>query len=428
MNDVVANVALELFAGMMLLVIIIYLVSSKYRETRANRIFLWALIMCDFLLFGDAVAWMLDGVPGQSANILLWISNTITFTFGMMTVFALFLYVAACIPLKKTTDQKIYRLGVGAAIAYCAVFALLQSQQLVFRIDEQNVYWEQSFYWLPVALMGCLFLLMIALILFHRRQMDRGKTTSLLLYSMIPFLATIANMVYKDLMFAHVSMAFALLIVFVNIQVQQERALAEKESELTKNRIAIMLSQIQPHFLYNALTSISALCKDNDDAQRALITFSEYLRVNMDALDESAVIPFSQELNHTQQYLWLEQLRTKDRMTVRYEIAVADFFLPVLTLQPIVENAVRHGISLRSAGGTVTIRTEETPDSYRISVIDDGVGFDPEVAPEDGRSHIGIRNVRARLHDMCGGRLAIKSRIGEGTTATIEIPKGGPAQ
>ena len=93
--------------------------------------------------------------------------------------------------------------------------------------------------------------------------------------------------------------------------------------------------------------------------------------------------------------------------------------------QPLVENAVKHGISRKRGGGTLTIATRETEDSFEVIVSDDGNGFDTNEVKNDGRSHIGMDNVRRRIKEMCGGTVKIESKIGEGTVATVTLPKEG---
>lgn len=111
-------------------------------------------------------------------------------------------------------------------------------------------------------------------------------------------------------------------------------------------------------------------------------------------------------------------------MDINYDIETKAFLLPPLTLQPIVENAVRHGIrETRDGKGTVTIATREYDDRIEVVVTDDGKGFDTQKDPDTGKPHIGIENVRYRLRDMCGGTLTIKSEIGQGTVAVISVPK-----
>jgi len=208
------------------------------------------------------------------------------------------------------------------------------------------------------------------------------------------------------------------------------------EKKLTESRISILLSQIQPHFLYNALAVISRLCdKDSAKAKKATISFSNYLRGNMNLLESAEPIPFQNELNHTISFLNLENAMYGEALNVIYDIQAQYFKLPALTMQPIVENAVKHGIGKKEGGGTVTISTKETEDNYLIIITDDGIGFEQEkiangiypkgIYPHDGQQHIGINNVRLRLSAQCGGSLEIESKPGVGTTAAIIIPKNG---
>ena len=198
----------------------------------------------------------------------------------------------------------------------------------------------------------------------------------------------------------------------------------EQEKELLESRVSIMLSQIQPHFLYNALSSIRQLCEsDPEAAQTAIEDFARYLRGNLDSIKRSTPVPFTKELEHIQIYLSLEKMRFEDDLRVVWDVEADGFMLPALTVQPLVENAVKYGVGKKPGGGTVTISTKELPDRYTVTVQDDGVGYDPNKTQDDGRTHIGIDNVRSRLSSMCGGELSIESTPGQGTTAVITIPK-----
>ena len=198
----------------------------------------------------------------------------------------------------------------------------------------------------------------------------------------------------------------------------------EMQNEMLQMRVSIMVSQIQPHFLYNSLTSIAQLCEKNPaKAKKATIEFSEYLRRNMNSLKEQAPVPFESELKHLETYLSLEKMRFGDELNVEYDIETTDFLIPSLTVQPLVENAVKHGVGMKEDGGTVTIATKEFDDRYEVIVSDDGVGFDTSKKPNDGRTHVGMENVRNRLKTMCNAVLNIESAVGKGTVATITIPK-----
>ena len=197
------------------------------------------------------------------------------------------------------------------------------------------------------------------------------------------------------------------------------------ELKLQESRISIMLSQIQPHFLYNTLNSIYHLCETNPMLARSLVnSFSEYLRNNLSSLEQTGLVPFETELSHVKTYLDIEKVRFEDTLDIEYDIKCVDFALPVLTVQPIVENAVKHGTSKKRGGGRVVVATFEEREFYVIRVTDTGCGFDPGKPKNDGKRHIGIENARQRLSNMCQGSLTIESEIGVGTVATIRIPKG----
>lgn len=222
---------------------------------------------------------------------------------------------------------------------------------------------------------------------------------------------------------------FIIAMHYTKDSLNKARQTKQMEAELIENRISIMMSQIQPHFLYNALSCIQELClREPQKAHDALAQFAFFLRGNMDSLNSTQLIPIEQELCHVKNYLAIEKIRFENRLAIVYEIKAEGFFLPALTLQPIVENAVRYGISKKKRGGTVTISTKETEEAVIITIKDDGIGFDPFFdkavnGKEGGRSHIGIENVKKRLMSQCEGTLEVKSQIEEGTTVTIRIPK-----
>lgn len=198
------------------------------------------------------------------------------------------------------------------------------------------------------------------------------------------------------------------------------------ENELIQSRISVMLSQIQPHFLYNSLNTIRYLCtEDPEKAEKAVIDFASFLRGNVDSLNSTGLITFEKELDHVKHYLSLEKYRFGDRVNVVYDINVDKFFVPPLTLQPIVENAVRYGITKKEEGGTVMIRTSETESDYEIVICDDGIGFDINNVKikDDNRTHVGIENVRKRLQDQCSGSLTIESIPGKGTKVVLKVAK-----
>ena len=194
------------------------------------------------------------------------------------------------------------------------------------------------------------------------------------------------------------------------------------EAELKESRISIMLSQIQPHFIYNTLGTIERMClKDPKKAFDLVRNFSLYLRGNFSELDSVAPIRFEEELNHIEYYVNIEKVRFPD-MSIEYDVEATEFVLPALSVQPLVENAIKHGLMRLESGGTVLVRSYETPTHFCVEVKDDGVGFDTSL-PIDEKMHVGLRNIRGRLNAMVNGDLILESKPGVGTKAVIMIPK-----
>ena len=218
--------------------------------------------------------------------------------------------------------------------------------------------------------------------------------------------------------------AFGIHAILANYKLSMRTK--EMETELKDKSIAVMISQIQPHFLYNSLNSIAELCVvDPKRAEKATINFSRYLRGNMGALNEKKPIEFEDELIHLNHYIELEKLRYGDDLQFEYDIREKSFTLPALTVQPLVENAVNHGIRYHKMQGRVKISSYSDEENCYVEIEDDGVGFDPNDYISDGHKHVGIANVKYRLAVMCGGSVDINSEKGRGTIVTIRIPKEG---
>ena len=197
---------------------------------------------------------------------------------------------------------------------------------------------------------------------------------------------------------------------------------AHENALMAEQRIRIMMSQIQPHFLYNTLSTIQALCRtDPEKAFDVTERFGTYLRQNLDALRQTQCIPVEKELEHTRVYTEIEALRFPN-VHVEYEIRDTGFSLPALTIQPLVENAIRHGVRIRE-DGRVRIQTRDAEDFHEITITDNGIGFDALSAENANDAHIGLRNVKERLAAQCGSSMEIVSEADHGTTITIRIPK-----
>lgn len=229
-------------------------------------------------------------------------------------------------------------------------------------------------------------------------------------------------------LFVLVLLMVVALIFVIKITNLRNQLVEQNNLLLESQRASMMLSQIKPHFMYNTLgAAISMIETDPKSAQHLLLQFTKYMRSNIDSLDCSDLIDFNEELSHIKAYTDIATIRTAGKIKINYEIAVSGFSLPPLTVQPLVENAVKHGIFEGSGAGVVTVATNEDQAHYIITVSDNGIGFDSKLLSGKNGS-AGIKNVAFRLQSLCGGRLEVKSAVGSGTSATIFLPKSNAEQ
>ena len=396
------NISLELFGGLLSLIFILSLSLGSLKKERLERLYIRVLSINTILLFSDAAAWIFKGHPDRFSFWMVRIANFLVFTFGYILL-AVFTDYLVC-----------FVSGQGAGISRVPSRLISQYNHMYYLIDSHNVYHRQRWFWISQIYGIICMLINGAILARYRKYLSRKELAGLAAYILMPVIAMLVQMLIYGIAVLYIATTVSALCIYFS----------QEELELEKSRTAIMLSQIHPHFLYNSLSVIKGLCQtDPRQAELAVDHFSGFLRGNLDSLTAGSPIPFSQELSHTRHYLELEQMRFGHRLNVIYDTPVTDFLIPPLTLQPIVENAVRHGIVKREEGGTLTVATALTSDAYTVTVTDDGVGFDPSGPLQDGKKHIGIQNVRKRLQAQCSASLTIRSVRGCGTTAMITLPR-----
>ena len=257
-----------------------------------------------------------------------------------------------------------------------------------------------------------------------RAKLPVSDRLLLISYPLVPYVATLLVVTGISPVLPCIYTFLATVFIYTNLYVRRGRVMQAQQQELLSSQLNAMLLQINPHFIFNTLGSIDSLCAYDPASARKLIQqFSQYLQNNYTDMTRRPMISFQEEIGHLQNYLSIEQVRFPN-MEVEYDLRATDFMIPSLSVQPLVENAIKHGITQRRRHqGTLTISSREGKRSWFVFVRDDGVGFDPTAAPSDSRTHLGIENVRSRLELLCGGTLTIESTPGEGTTCRIRIPK-----
>lgn len=237
-------------------------------------------------------------------------------------------------------------------------------------------------------------------------------------------LAVCLHPLLPQVSFLGIAWAAALHLNHSLLLLDGEKRLTEAEQKLNRTHAAQLSVLMQPHFLFNTLTAIESLClTDPQAAAECVENFSGYLRGNLDAMSAEALIPFDTEMEHIRQYIALEQAEPSRRFHFDYELDVRDFLLPALTVQPIVENAVKHGaLTHRDGTGRVMLTTQQMGDYVCVTVTDNGVDHSGLTQAQRERQGIGIESTRKRLQILCGGSLQLSSDQ-SGTKAVILIPK-----
>ena len=389
----------------------------------------WLLAMqlsCAALLFCDSLAWAYRGEAGNIGYWIVRLSNFFVFLISDELLFIFNSYVC-CYLFETTPFSKQPRRWINAvyiiALLGCALVILSQFTNLYYWIDSANLYHRSA--WHPLSLLIPLAGLLIdtGLIIKYRRNLSKPIFVSFLSYLALPVLALIALLFFYGISLENIAIAISMILIFVSSLSEQNHKAAIQASELTESRISLLLSQIQPHFIYNTLGSIHQLCLTQPkQAADLTLEFSNYLRGNLEELRSAHPIPLSKELEQIQHYVHIEEVRFPD-ISVKFDLKSKNFMVPALSIQPLVENAIKHGLRGLDSGGTVTISSWETDSLYVIKIQDDGIGFDPDAPLPDDRQHIGISNIRFRLDKMCNGKLYISSTPGKGTAVIVEIPK-----
>ena len=414
-------------AGIMLMLISVVflgiaLFSSLIHIKSSKIIWLLGLVV---LFAGAYFAYSADGVSFWSESI---VSNTTMLGISMM--FYMLFFSMIIVYLLSSTKK----LGVIAVI----ILAISNAVFFVLPIVSKIFFYDTWIWWIGIQI-AVNILLTICLV----KEFICAKTKIRWLYliALLPLFAfpidvagtylsawkggLVSQYVFIILLVVAVVMVLKLIPSNINAAAKAKELEMEKtvlKAELAESRISTMMSQIRPHFIYNTLGSIEQLCDlDPKKAGELVHDFAKYLRGNFGELDNPKPILMSQEMEHVHHYVSIENVRFPD-MTFTFEMNSDDFHIPALTVQPIVENAIKHGLMKLQKGGTIRVISFETENEYCVSVVDDGVGFDTNLLLDE-RKHVGLRNIRERLNAMVNGTLEIESTVGVGTRVLIKIPK-----
>lgn len=329
---------------------------------------------------------------------------------------------------KRPIKENVFLLtGFGTQILNVILLVISQFTNIYYSIDDGNIYHRGKGIILLYLLCTVNFIYIFTRIIKMRKKKSRLIVYGISAVSFLPFIGMILSYLFYGIGIAQISTTFSLMIIFVMSQKEETIIAARREREHAQVNGKIMISQVQPHFVFNVLNTIVYLCDvDTEKAKDTMLDFAAYLRENFASVNKKEMVRLSDELKHIRKYLGLEKLRFEERLNVEYDIDDIDFSIPTLTIQPLVENAVKHGICKKEEGGTVYISAHENDGNYEIVIRDDGVGFDVNEKITDKPT--GINIVRTILDYECNGTLDVCSEIGKGTVCTIKIPKTGESK
>lgn len=368
-------------------------------------------------------------VPGAAVYFLL-ILETLLLSLPLPMQTAYLLHCCG----EKLRTCKLFRAAISLWVGY---FVLLVSIPFIggfICVTPDNHYTRGPLYPLFPAPMIALLLLNFVHTMRCRARLSRKAFLSFVV-AQAPMAVTLIVNLFADAVplfdISYVLSALAMYSFILSDQIEQDRRrqreiirqeqeIARQQREIAHERAGVMVLQMRPHFIYNTLMSIYSLCRlDPEKARQITLDFTNYLRRNFNAVASDSAVPFSVELEHTRAYLAVEQAQYDEMLSVDWDTSYTHFRLPPLTLQPIVENAVKHGLDPESDPLHIFIRTRQTEAGTEIVVEDNGPGFNPT---DESVPHTTLTNIRQRLEMMCGGNMTIQLRDGGGTVVTVTIP------
>lgn len=359
---------------------------------------------------------------GLKSNVFIITFYTVFYIMNNIAAFIFLNYAKSYISIEPKMEKMLSILNYSAFF----VFILLDIINIftgIFFTAVNGEYVRSSMMILSQGYQFIMFITIFIVVITNDKLKQREKT-AFCIYCFLPLAAIILQNIFKGYAIAYASIIIAIEVLYLFVNVQKSIVVAEEKERNRELQIKIMLSQIHPHFIYNSLSSISTLITiDAEKARAAMDNFTEYLRCNLSSLTETKLIPFEDELKHIEAYVACEKMRFGERVNVAYDIKISDFNVPPLSIQPIVENGIKHGILKKLEGGNVMIKTYENADSNVVEIIDDGVGFNMADIELNENLSIGINNVRYRVENICGGRLEMKSEVGKGSHIKVTFPK-----
>jgi len=408
--------------GLVLCGVIIFSLSQDKPWDEQNRSLFRLIFTLTTLFSMDSSLSFIEGYSSMIRENLV-LNSTINFA-EMLLVYCYFVYMCEEIKLDKNKFKLPGIICLSSLLVDMVLTALNMQYGFFFFINKAGEY-KEGFLSKLVDVPALIVYITICILVIMTKSIKLKEKVIMSTFLVFPIIAHIFSDITGNFSAVYPAYMFSVMLIYINVFSNRSKKVLEQQIELDKQKTALMISQIQPHFLYNVLTTISNLCvTDPEEAEETTVLFSQYLRTNLDSIRNTELVPFETELRHINTYVALEKKRFKDKVIYETNCSETHFLVPPLGLQPIVENSIKHGIRGKETQGTLKLTTQKADGGYLVIIEDDGIGFDPsKPVSDDGRSHVGMNNVKSRLQHMCNATVTVESSPGNGCKTTIFFPE-----
>ncbi|MCR4924351.1 MAG: histidine kinase [Lachnospiraceae bacterium] len=316
-------------------------------------------------------------------------------------------------------DLQFYLVSAMCFIYYTLHIIAYFTDYFYFSLPDGRFFMKPSHPFLFAPYIAILIIDFVFLILRHK-MLSKKYFFAFLFYLIPVLIATTIHALAFSATILNIAAVISSIAMYLLVLTDQVEQYTKQQIAIANQNAKILVLQMRPHFIYNTMTSIYYLCEQNPKkAQEVTLSFTTYLRKNFNAVVINDTIPFSKELEHVNAYLSVEIAQYEDSLFVEYDIPNTDFRLPPLTLQPLVENAIKHGMDPDSESLHILIKTRKTEAGNIILVKNDGPGFDPKDVFSKNNA---LSNIKRRLEMMCNGSIRISSNEADGTSVEVVIP------
>lgn len=421
------NIAIEFVAVLLALSTLIGTFALSKKKTKEKLPLASIILLLGLSALANALYFLFMGREGEDVKTLNFILKFVRIGVGFWLVAGINDFILSLFGEPKSW-YKIYKIGVYSLMGFMTILLVINVfTHFIYYVDDKNVYQRSDAFFLIHLVEGLVWTADAVLFFLNRKTLSKQVKRTFYISLFFLVVTTALQFVFSQIAFYDIMIVMNIVFLMFGEQVQMREQLAERDKQLLRQQEEMMtlrqntlIKQIQPHFIYNSLFSIRNIDGNPEETRRAITEFANYIRGNLAALDGKEMIPFETEIEYVKDYVSLQQRRFPGKIDVKYDVTDADFSVPPLTVQILVENAIKHGISVRYESGKISVSSRREGDFHVITVEDDGVGFDTEKLKNTDR--VGLRAVTTRLEYFVRGTISVQSEPGKGTLVTIRIP------